>query len=196
MAQGDESAVGRPTGDRMGDRRAAPAADRAMTGAAERPTDRPVDRTGDRTPDHWYGVALELLGRREHAPVELARKLTVRGASEDDVAAAIARLVEAGDLSERRFAEEWVRRHGDRRGVERLKNELATRSVSPESIAVAVADLAQRQQALAEAARAKRFGELPCDLRERARQWRFLLGRGFSADVVRRVLGGDAGADD
>ena len=36
----------------------------------------------------------------------------------------------------------------------------------------------------------KRFGKLPEDLRERARQARFLEQRGFDPDVIRRVLGG------
>jgi regulatory protein len=36
----------------------------------------------------------------------------------------------------------------------------------------------------------KRFGQPPADLRERARQMRFLAARGFSGEVVRQVLGG------
>jgi regulatory protein len=36
----------------------------------------------------------------------------------------------------------------------------------------------------------KRFGKLPEDLRERARQARFLEQRGFDRDVIRQVLGG------
>lgn len=122
--------------------------------------------------------------------------MAARGASEADVAVVLKRLVDSGDLSESRYAEEWVRRHGDRRGIERLKSELAGRSVSPETIDAAVAELAKQQVVLAEAARAKRFGDLPSDLPGRAKQWRFLLGRGFSPEVVRRVLGGEVGAEE
>jgi regulatory protein len=36
----------------------------------------------------------------------------------------------------------------------------------------------------------RRFGTLPSDERERARQARFLAGRGFSGEAIRRVLSG------
>jgi regulatory protein len=39
----------------------------------------------------------------------------------------------------------------------------------------------------------KRFGALPVNAAERAKQMRFMQGRGFSFDVVRRVV---AGAED
>jgi regulatory protein len=39
----------------------------------------------------------------------------------------------------------------------------------------------------------KRFGALPATAAERAKQTRFLQGRGFSFDVIRRVV---AGAED
>ena len=34
----------------------------------------------------------------------------------------------------------------------------------------------------------RRFGQAPSDPRERARQMRFLAGRGFDADVIRRIV--------
>jgi regulatory protein len=38
----------------------------------------------------------------------------------------------------------------------------------------------------------RRFGELPVDVAARAKQARFLAGRGFSGDTIRKVLkGGD-----
>jgi regulatory protein len=42
----------------------------------------------------------------------------------------------------------------------------------------------------ARAAWRKRFGQLPADAAERAKQIRFLQGRGFSFDVIRRVIAG------
>jgi regulatory protein len=39
----------------------------------------------------------------------------------------------------------------------------------------------------------RRFGQPPADAAERARQMRFLAGRGFETDIIRRVI---AGADD
>ncbi len=36
---------------------------------------------------------------------------------------------------------------------------------------------------------ARKFGQPPADPREYARQYRFMAGRGFSADCIRRLLG-------
>ena len=36
----------------------------------------------------------------------------------------------------------------------------------------------------------RKFGEVPSDAAERARQARFLAARGFAGDVIRRVLAG------
>jgi regulatory protein len=36
----------------------------------------------------------------------------------------------------------------------------------------------------------RKFGQPPANAQERARQMRFLHGRGFPADVIRKVLGG------
>jgi regulatory protein len=40
----------------------------------------------------------------------------------------------------------------------------------------------------------KKFGTPPQDANERARQIRFLITRGFAAEVVRRVIRGDDAA--
>jgi regulatory protein len=42
----------------------------------------------------------------------------------------------------------------------------------------------------ARAAWRKRFGQPPADAAERAKQIRFLQGRGFTFDVIRRVIAG------
>jgi regulatory protein len=41
----------------------------------------------------------------------------------------------------------------------------------------------------------KKFGELPANPAERARQMRFLASRGFGAEVTARVLAGAADVD-
>lgn len=42
----------------------------------------------------------------------------------------------------------------------------------------------------------RKFGEPPADAAERARQMRFLGGRGFSPEVIRRVVQGGGCPDD
>ena len=41
----------------------------------------------------------------------------------------------------------------------------------------------------------RKFGVLPADAAQRAKQARFLLARGFSGDIVRRVLACDVEED-
>jgi hypothetical protein len=68
----------------------------------------------------------------------------------------------------------------------RIRNELAQHGVAvPADLARA---LDQTELARAAAVRERRFRSLPCDAAERAAQSRFLAGRGFSADVVHRLM--------
>ncbi|MCG5524747.1 recombination regulator RecX [Ectothiorhodospira haloalkaliphila] len=134
--------------------------------------------------------ALRLLARREHSRHELAGKLALRGFARDKVDEALDDLESEGWLSDARFASEFVRyRIRQGQGPLRILADLRQRGI----------DEAQAQQAL-EAAEVdwqvqahdvyeRRFaGEPPRDYRERARQMRFLQNRGFSAEVIRRVM--------
>jgi regulatory protein len=60
------------------------------------------------------------------------------------------------------------------------------------SAAIAKVATAARATELERARQAwqKRFGEPPASATERAKQMRFLQGRGFSFDVIRRVVTG------
>ena len=73
----------------------------------------------------------------------------------------------------------------------RLKSELREKGVPETIIAEVVGQARDADLSAARAVWLKKFGEPPVDARERARQQRFLLGRGFPSDVVRRVVGGE-----
>jgi regulatory protein len=89
-------------------------------------------------------------------------------------------------LSSERFAESRVHAREARFGNRRIRAELAQHGValSPE---VAQA-LAESELQRAAAVRERRFQEPPKDAAERAAQARFLAGRGFSPEVIQRVL--------
>jgi regulatory protein len=143
-------------------------------------------------------LALVLLARREHSRQELTRKLRRRGFEAEQVATVVDRLAERGWLSDCRFAEQYVRERIARGfGPLRIRSELRDRGVSGEAAATVLQEQAEDWRAEAERARRKRFGdELPRDLRERARQARFLQYRGFSADHIRAVLTDSIEPDD
>ena len=56
-----------------------------------------------------YDRAIKLLAVREHTEKEIRRKLKERGASSDEIDEAVDKLLEEGSLSERRFAESYIR---------------------------------------------------------------------------------------
>ena len=139
-------------------------------------------------------VAMDLLARREHGRVELTRKLRQRGAPPDLIEPALDRLCEQGLLSESRYLESYVRSRANAGyGPLRIREELSQRGLPKADIEQALRDSgfdwAEQLRDLWQ----RKFAGKPCagDARERARQSRFLLSRGFSAETVRQVMRGD-----
>ena len=152
--------------------------------------------------------ALQLLAQREHSALELRRKLLAHarkladapegGAQserrarapapgvEAEVDALLAWLQDGQHLSESRFVEARLRTRAARYGNLRIRHELAQHGLqpSPEEDAALAASEFDRARAV----RARKFHAPPTDAADRARQARFLAGRGFSSDVIRRLL--------
>ena len=134
--------------------------------------------------------ALGYLARREHSRAELARKLTPHAESTDQLKRLLDDLEAKKLLSDRRFTEVLARSRGERFGAARVKQELRSRGISDSLAREAVADLAQTEFQRAREVWRRKFDAPPADAAERARQMRFLAQRGFSAEVIRRVVGG------
>jgi regulatory protein len=137
--------------------------------------------------------ALRLLAARERSRAELRRKL----ADDDDrgeLEGVLDQLQREGLLSETRLAEQLIHaargRYGSRRVLERLRS----RGLEGEALDRAEQALKAQELESARAVWRKRFDRLPATLQERAKQARFLAGRGFSNDVVHRILGRILGA--
>jgi regulatory protein len=135
---------------------------------------------------------LDLLARREHSREELMRKLCGKGFERGQASAVVQALAQQGWVSDPRFAQQYVRERVARGfGPLRISSELKMRGVSSEASADALRDAAVDWAAEAARVRLKRFGPgLPQELREWARQGRFLQYRGFSAEHVRAALAG------
>ncbi len=135
-----------------------------------------------------HARALRCLAQREHSRAELARKLDGLG-SADEVDAELDRLADLGLLSDARFAEAYVRAKAARFGASRLKSELTRRGVAAELIGSALDEACgETEPERARTVLRRKFDTPPADAREWARQARFLQGRGFSTDIIRRVL--------
>jgi len=135
--------------------------------------------------------AVALLSRRDFSRVELRRRLLRRpgpGVTAADVDRVLDQVQAEGLLSEDRFTEEFIRARAARFGPVRLRHELLRRGVDPQRIEAALSTHQGDELASAQALWHKRFESPATDPKERARQARFLAARGFSHDVIRRVL--------
>lgn len=132
--------------------------------------------------------ALACLARREYARVELARKLAPHAVDEGELHRVLDELESDGYLSTARFVDALVRRRGERYGVRRVAWELDQRGVEAADQALALQGLRHTEAERAWQAWERRFGQAPASPLERARQHRFLLARGFSADAINTVF--------
>ena len=142
------------------------------------------------------GRALRYLAQREHSRVELARKLArtvedTEGASAAaQIEAALDQLAAAGLLSDTRAAESVLISQGKRFGSRRLKQVLQGKGLAPDLVQQTLQQAHGTELTRAREVWQRRFGNPPTDARERAKQMRFLAGRGFDGDVIRRVVQG------
>ena len=163
-----------------------------MFGKSDRNHPRLGGKPGSRPEPTLKARALRALARREHSRAELERKLAPYAESAEQLHALLDRLVETGLLSNERFAQSVVHRRASTRGAAVVRQELRAHGLSDEAVAGHVAPLQQTEFERARALWLRRFGAIPQSAPERARQMRFLLSRGFSADVVGRIVRGRA----
>ena len=134
------------------------------------------------------GRALRLLAQREHSRTELERKLARYEEEPGTLAQALDELAARDFISETRVVQSVLHQRAGRLGALRLKQELQQKGIAAEAIAGAMDQLKGTELQRAREVWRRRFAAPPSDAAERARQTRFLLARGFSGDVVRRVL--------
>ena len=140
------------------------------------------------------GRALRYLAQREHSRLELQRKLarhvpdTEETSAQVQIATALDELAAAGLLSETRVAESVLVSQGQRYGVRRLRQTLQAKGLGPELITATLQAARSTELERAREVWRRRFGTAPCTAAERARQVRFMAGRGFEGDVIRRVV--------
>ena len=161
--------------------------------------------------------ALRLLAQREHSRAELERKLARSLRNEiaaqadrrppgaaalqpgapatpeaapaaERIARVLDELAAHGLLSDARAAESLLAARRGRLGPRRLERELRQRGIDPALAGDTLRNSRDSEGHDAQALWQRRFGAAPADAREHARQVRFMIGRGFSAEVVQRVV--------
>lgn len=139
--------------------------------------------------------ALQMLARREHTRQELERKLAAYAEDEAEVGRLLEEFAKRGWLSEERAVEQVVHAQRGKFGSRRIRQELVKRGVDAERTASAMEELKAGDRAALRAVWRRKFSAAPRNPAERARQIRFLQGRGFELDMILKVIN-SPGADD
>ena len=141
-----------------------------------------------------YVDGLKMLARRELSEAQIRQRLARRGHDEDEVDAAVARLKAERAIDDARVAEAIartetaVKRRGKLRVTRQLESAGIARATARQAVDQIFADV--DADALLAAALAKRLRGAASikDDREFQRLYRYLIGQGFEADQVMRVL--------
>ena len=134
--------------------------------------------------------AVNLLSRREHSQAELRTKLLKAEFELEDINSIIEKLTKADIQSDARFAENYLRYRSQRGyGSQKIRLELKERGVNTDTINTTFEQAEIDWFELAITVRHKRFGEqVPEDLKDRAKQQRFLQYRGFTHEQINESL--------
>lgn len=140
--------------------------------------------------------ALQHLARREYSRAELRAKLLphvqadveFEQSQSVELDALLNDLTARGWLSDERAATQLTHAKRSRFGTQRITHELRQKGISEDLIAAALPALKDSELDAARNVWQRKFGNAPQDEKEKARQVRFLQSRGFSLDVILKVL--------
>ncbi len=133
--------------------------------------------------------AMDYLARREHCRAELVLKLSAKDYDTAEICETLDKLEAENLLSDARFAEAYLGARVNRGfGPQKISNELMQKGVSDSLIQLTIETCAPDWIGLANQQQKKKFGNLPTDFIEKAKQARFLQYRGFTFEQINRVL--------
>ncbi len=140
-------------------------------------------------PVNLLAKAVALLSRREHSEQELRRKLAKYTDDVQQIDTVLARLQKENWQSDERFAENFVLFRQERWGNQKILQALRQHHLSIETVTTLKENLRETEFSRAREVWERKFhGQYPTTPQEKAKQMRFLASRGFSADVVYKVL--------
>jgi regulatory protein len=148
----------------------------------------PKSKPAQRSATSLRAQAIGLLARREFARAELEARLLAKGAARDAVDAALDELAKLGYQSDARYAQAFAAHNARRYSRSAIAAELKAKGVDAEAIDAALAETTGDDAAALEALWRRRFGRVPADERDKARQVRFLQARGFGVSAILALL--------
>jgi len=140
------------------------------------------------TPIELKVRALRYLARREHSRAELARKLAPHAESPALLETVLNDLASRKQLSDERYAEVRANSLGRKYGAAKIRQDLKAHGVA-EAVIQGVS--AEGDLEKAKAILARKYRALAINRDEKAKRARFLQSRGFSYEIIRKVLSTD-----
>ena len=137
------------------------------------------------------GRALRYLSSREHSRQELRKKLLPYAESDIELYELMIKLEAQSWLSDERFAESLVRRKSERYGSLKIVDELKQQGIEGDSLL----EIKERLK-ISDATRAwelwqRKFDSMVTkDPKEKSKQMRYLVSKGFPLSVVTRIVDG------
>jgi len=132
---------------------------------------------------------ISYLSRREYSEYELRRKLAPHAESPEELDAVMARLKKENWQSDSRFLQATANVSAQKWGAVRIAAKLRQHQLPEEEVNAALNSLHASEYERAKAVWEKKFkGQAYTTGQEYAKQTRFLLSRGFSADIVRKII--------
>jgi regulatory protein len=131
---------------------------------------------------------MRYLARREHSRTELHSKLLPYVQEGDDLDAVLDDLVTREWLSDTRATTQFIHAKRNRFGTQRIVHELRQKGIAQNLIDEALPELKESELITAQAVWQRKFGNIARDGIEKGKQIRFLQSRGFSIDVIFKVL--------
>jgi regulatory protein len=132
--------------------------------------------------------ALGYLARREYSRLELEKKLAPHAQTAEELYSVLDGLEQRGFLSAERMVEQLIQTRKGRFGSLRIMHELREKGISENLINTVLPNIRETEQHRATEVWRKKFGVAPADAKERDRQVRFLMSRGFASEVIHKVL--------
>ena len=132
---------------------------------------------------------ISYLSRREHSEYELRKKLAPHAESPEELDEVMRRLKKENWQSDSRFLQATANVAAHKWGAMRIAAKLRQHHLSESDVNATLQNLQLSEYERAKAVWEKKFkGVAYTSPQEYAKQMRFLLSRGFSSDVVRKII--------
>jgi len=132
--------------------------------------------------------AIGLLARREYARSELEQRLLAKGAAREELHPLLDELIAEGYLSDARYARAVAAQKQRGYSRRRISEALKARGIARVDIDAALEATEVDDAAALRALWQRRFGRVPADERDKARQVRFLQSRGFALSAILKLF--------